>query len=399
MLHENGGKSTYSVSLGILTNRLTTTDQLPIVNHKPRASGNTFKSIITPSSDGPSQSFNLSMTEENNGNNYLYKGSQQTSEGAILIYDGRNGSFTLDKIDTEFRFNLCRTPTNDDAASLARQYPQLDTGLQTHEDGEDDLFDDIPEDHDPDSEPPDPSNPYNYRHFLRSNQAGRSPSPEPSHLESPMPNHNLSASPGPAKSSSVRSSYASKPPRRRSHPKPRHLTPNPREEADADNEESEADDVLTIDMGDVASTHNKPWRSVLGNLNEGGRASGPISLRSAASSMSPSLRGDSDIEDSKRSNADVEEIEFDDGGVNAEDNSADFEAVATPGAGLDDEEEEEDPFAAQLEDQLIAEAMSEAEHEEQGAVGVNGGGRSETAVGGVAEQRPVEESSEESEEE
>lgn len=44
-------------------------------------------------------------------------------------------------------------------------------------------------------------------------------------------------------------------------------------------------DELVIDMGDAKE---KPWRSALGVLNERG-GSGPISLRSAASSMSPDV--------------------------------------------------------------------------------------------------------------
>ena len=364
-----------------------------IVNHRPKSNGSSIKSIITPSSAGIGHGYKLSMTEENNGNQYLYNGSQQPSGVAAIIYDAAKGSFTLDRIDTEFRFNLCSTPTNEDAAGLANQYPQLDTGLQEHDDGEDDLFDEHAEGHDPDDEAPDPNNPYDYRHFLKSNRAGHSPSPEPSHLESPMPNHNADSSRNLKASSSARPSYPSKPMRRRSHPKPRHLSPNPREEADADNEESEADDVLTIDMGDSATMNSKPWRSVLGNLNEGGRSSGPISLRSAASSMSPSLRGDSDVEDDQRSNADVEEIDLGDDALDVESQGEDGEQAITPGAASD---EDEDPFAAQLEHQLIAEAMSEAEQEEQGGVRINGDYGQEN---GVVQHNAVEESSEESEEE
>ena len=73
----------------------------------------------------------------------------------------------------------------------------------------------------------------------------------------------------------------------------------------------------------------RPWRNVLAGLNEGRR--GPISLRSAASSMSPSLRGNSDGEEERKANGvkgnededededadengDVEEIDLGDGG-------------------------------------------------------------------------------------
>lgn len=83
---------------------------------------------------------------------------------------------------------------------------------------------------------------------------------------------------------------------------------------------------------------------MLGALNEGGRSSGPISLRSAASSMSPSLRGDSDDDEEEereeaRSNVDVEEIDLGDGHVSEESEEGGEEEVygdmdvETPGEG------------------------------------------------------------------
>jgi len=315
-----------------------------------------------------------------------------------LIYDSVNGSLTLDKIDSEFSFNLRSTPTNNDTASLATLYPQLDTGLQEAEEGDEDgLFDENGESQDPNTEEPDPNNPYDYRHFLKSARPGQSPSPEPSFHGSPIPNDNISSSP--IITNPTRLPQPPKPGRRRSHNRPRHLSPNPREEADADNEESEADDVLTIDMGDSATTNARPWRSALGVLNEGGRRSGPISLRSAASSMSPSLRGDSDIEADQRSNADVEEIDLGDGRIDVETQGAVGEDVETPGIASEDDEDAFDPFAAELEQGLIAEAMSEAEQEENGGVRINEDYAQANGVNGEVERRVIEESSEESEEE
>lgn len=314
-----------------------------------------------------------------------------------MIYDPVDGSLKLDKIDTEFNFNLHSTPTQKDAASLTTQYPQLDTGVEDAEEVEDDgLSDGNGQSQDPDSEEPDPNNPYDYRHFLRFARQGLSPSPEPSMHGSPMPNNHSTSSP--MITSSSRPAQPPKPSKRRSHPKPRHLSPNPREEADADNEESEADDVLTIDMGDSVTTNARPWRSALNMLNEGGRRSGPISLRSAASSMSPSLRGDSDNEADKRSNADVEEIDLGDGGAEDEDHEP-VGDVETPGVASEDDDDAFDPFAAELEQGLIAEAMSEAEQEENGGVRLNDGYAQSNGVHETAQQRVVEESSEESEEE
>ncbi|KAL2059557.1 hypothetical protein ABVK25_000850 [Lepraria finkii] len=290
------------------------------LNYRPKVPTFLTKSTITPSL-GSSQSYNLSLTNTTKNESFHYKGTQQPSTSTALVYDQATQSFTLFKIDTEFRFNLTSTSSNKDAASLATQYPQLDTTLAGSNHEEDDLFSEKAEDQDPDTQPSDPNNPYDYRHFLNRARAAHSPSPAPSQLSSPIPHHNLN-SPALTASSAIHPSRPAKPRYRSSHSRPRHLSPNPREEvADADNEASD-NDVLTIDMGD-SITNTRPWRSVLGALNEGGRSSGPISLRSAASSMSPSLRGDSDDDEEEereeaRSNVDVEEIDLGDGHVSEE---------------------------------------------------------------------------------
>jgi len=346
-----------------------------------------------PSSQN-SNRYNLVLMNKANNEDYVYAGTQQPSSSLALVYDPNNQSFTLDKVDTDFRFNLQSTPSNKDAASLAARYEHLDTGLfQQPDNEEDDLFDENAADHDPDTQSPDPNNPYDYRHFLHRARAGHSPSPAPSSVSTPIPNHNLS-SPLLTGSSRTRPPRPSKP-KNRDHPRPRHLSPIPREEADADNEASD-NDVLTIDMGDeIPNSRSKPWRHVLSKLNEGGMRSGPISLRSAASSMSPSLRGDSDNEkegeeeeeeedEESKSNADVEEIDLGDGGVDFVNHGAAGGEVETPGNGWDDD-------SGDLEAEFEQALMSEAEQDRRNGE-VNG-------VSGTVPDRVVEESSEESEEE
>ncbi len=359
------------------------------VNHRPNLLDSSIKSTIKPTSQNLNI-YTLALTNKANNEGYIYTGAQHPSSSLALVYDPNTQSFTLDRLDTDFRFNLQSTPSNKDTASLAARHEQLDTGIsQSVNNNEDDLFDENAADHDPDTDPPDPNNPYDYRHFLNRARAGHSPSPAPSSVSTPVPNHNQSL-PNLAGSSQIR------PPRplkakNRDNPRPRHLSPNPREEADADNEASD-NDVLTIDMGDeVRNSRNKPWRHVFSKLNEGGMRSGPISLRSAASSMSPSLRGDSDKgEDSEedeegKSNADVEEIDLGDGGVNVVSNDAAGEEVETPGNGWDDD-------SGDLEAEFEQALMSEAEQDRRNGEMVNG-------VSETAPQRAVEESSEESEEE
>ena len=180
---------------------------------------------------------------------------------------------------------------------------------------------------------------------------------------------------------------------------------------------------------------------MLGALNEG-RRNGPISLRSAASSMSPSVRGDSEEEEQgqqegqqqeeeeeeekeeakeeeeeeeeeeevvvvggrgteeekekekeeeegAKSDADVEEIDLGDPQVGLVEGAGEVE---TPGAGWADEDSGD--LEAEFEQALMSEA--EQERREEGRVaeidGIKGGNE-------ILPPRAVEESSEESEEE
>lgn len=365
--------------------------RIDIVNHRPKLPDSSIKSVIKPSTRGKANSYTLALTNKATSEDYIYSGTQQSSSVFALVYDPDTQSFSLDRIDADFRFNLKATPSNKDTASLVARYEQLDTGVSQQPDNEADLFDESAADVDPDTEPPDPNNPYDYRHFLNRARTGHSPSPAPSLVSTPMPNHTLS-SPVLTSSSYTRPPRPSKP-KSRDHARPRHLSPNPREEADADNEASD-NDVLTIDMGDpVLNSQSKPWRHVLSKLNEGGMRSGPISLRSAASSISASLNNsdeeEEDDEDEGRSNADVEEIDLGDTGVAFVSQSAVGEEVETPGNGWGDD-------SGDLEAEFEQALMSEAEQDQRNA---DLNGDLTNRFHGTAPQTVMEESSEESEEE
>ena len=358
-----------------------------VVNHKPKLSTSSTRSSITPSSQGHGNDYNLSLTNKENGDMYLYNGAQQPSEAVALMFDPNSQSFTLDNIDTSFRFNLRSTPSNKDPASLAAQYPQLETGLPVPEDIEDDLFDEGSGNDEDLNREADPNNPYDYRHFLKPVHHRLSPTPEPS----PMPNHNLNSSP-------ILTDHRPRPskPKHRSKPpsRSRHLSPNAREEADADNEDSENDDPLEI-IDDSKPTNERPSRRFLAGLNEGFRGgSEPRSLRSVASSMSPSVRGDASDDENgdSKSNADVEEIDLGDGTLEFESGGAAEQEVETPGNGWDDEDEG-DLLEKELEQELERQADQDA-----GDKRVNGA-NSANGVNGTYINRVVEESSEESEEE
>lgn len=202
----------------------------------------------------------------------------------------------LDKLDTQFEFNLQSTPTNKDASSLAQKHPHLnpeppnpdlDIGGEAAASG-DPESDDIG----------DPTNPYDYRHFLHEAPNRRSPSPSPRlHARSP-----------PAQRPSTTSSPATRPIRPKPRPRPqqkRAASPPAREEADADNEDS-SDGDLIIEM---EPSDTKRRNRFMGAFDRDITSTGPISLRSAASSMSPAVRiargddgGEADVD------VDVEEL-------------------------------------------------------------------------------------------
>ncbi len=358
------------------------------VNHRPKLPSSSTSSIITPSSQGTDHGYDLSLTNKDNGDIYLYNGAQQPSEAVALIYDPSTQAFTLDKIDTSFRFNLRNTPSNKNAASLATQHTQLENGLPAPENVEDDLFDEGSTNGAEDlTREADPDNPYDYRHFLKPGRQRLSPTPEPS----PMPNHNTKSSPiltsHPPRTSKLK--HRSKAPSRS-----RHVSPNPREEADADNEDSENDDPLEI-IDDSKPKNDRPSRRFLAGLNEGLRGgSEPRSLRSVASSMSPSVRGDTSDEENgdRKSNADVEEIDLGDGTLDLESHGPAEPEAETPGNGWDDEDEV-DLLEKELEQELERQADQDA-----GGLRVNGVNGANGA-NGTYTNRVVEESSEESEEE
>ena len=232
---------------------------------------------IRPSSKA--QAYKLSIKIDGDGGEYKYTGSQRPTDDCVLIYDPNTGTLSLDKLETELTFNLQSTPTNPNSRSLEQQYPHISDGNPAQDlDTDDTLFAD-----DAESEAGDPNNPYDYRHFLNTAKLQRTVSPEPRsyHVSSPVPRPSIETSPSqrPLQSSSKLK------PRPRPQAK-RPASPPAREEADADNEDSD-DGGLIIEMEPET---NKRHNRFMGAFDRDAGSTGPISLRSAASSMSPAAR-------------------------------------------------------------------------------------------------------------
>jgi len=268
---------------------------------------------------------------------------------------------TLDKLDTQFEFNLQSTPTNKDTQSLAQKYSHLNP---EQPDADLEISGDTAASGPPEGDDTgDPANPYDYRHFLHEAHARRTPSP------SPRPHAGSSPAPRP----STTSSPATRPIRPAARPKPRPrppqkraASPPPREEADADNEDSDNDLIIEMEPSDT-----KRRNRFMGAFDRDITTTGPISLRSAASSMSPAAR----IARGDAGDADVEELRLP--------SPRRSPPVRTP--------------QQEAEDEADLEAELEMALEEEQADGEEGGGGVGVA-NGTAGARP-EESSSESEEE
>lgn len=232
---------------------------------------------IKPSSKA--QAYKLSIEIDGDGGEYTYSGSQRPTDDCVLIYDPNTGTLSLDRLETELTFNLQSTPINPNSRSLEQQYPHIsDCNPSQDLDTDDTLFAD-----DAVSEAGDPNNPYDYRHFLHAAKLRRSASPElrSYQVSSPLPRPSIETSPS---QRPLQSSNKLKP-RPRPQPK-RPASPPAREEADADNEESD-DGGLIIEMEPET---NKRQNRFMGAFDRDAGSTGPISLRSAASSMSPAAR-------------------------------------------------------------------------------------------------------------
>ena len=262
---------------------------------------------------------------------FTYEGGQEPSTSLALIFDSEKTAFVLDKINTDCQFNLRTTPTEDDSAKVIARYPQIGSEQNSKDtpkgsgngDDEDAEFDTLP---------PDPDNPFDYRHSLNRT----SPPPPQASLNSPRPHHALHSSPLLKTTSPIQR------PRSRAAPekpvKSRKRRDPPRNRKTIIHKDEHDPNELVIDMGDSEPNPSKSWhRSMLGDmLNERGRSGDrkPMSMRSVASSMSPSVRAESDEERNDKPNDDVEEIDL---GESRLRDVADADDGAAEGNGWDDE--------------------------------------------------------------
>ncbi|KAL8995224.1 MAG: hypothetical protein Q9169_004988 [Polycauliona sp. 2 TL-2023] len=260
-------------------------------NYKPPTRPNQ-KTRIQQLSKRPSRS-HVDLTIKNRAEDgaYKYAGGQQASGACALIYNPSTRDIVLEKLDVDFTFNLQTSPSNNDRNEVTSQYPQLNISLSDNEseNGNSDSGTNGVE-----ATEPDLNNPYDYRHFLkrRRTSSPEAPSSRPSFSPTVPPN---------------RISRTSIKPKPRPRPMQRSKRPTaPSEKAKQEGEESD-DGGLTIEMGDDPRPRRFGNGAVVFNHD---KRNGPISLRSAASSMSPaSMKHDSGNEDMDN-DRDVEHLQL-----------------------------------------------------------------------------------------
>ncbi|KAL8784023.1 MAG: hypothetical protein Q9213_004211 [Squamulea squamosa] len=318
---------------------------------------------IKPSRHLSESRVDLTIKNQEGDGEYNYKGAQHDSGACALIYNASANAFVLEKINVDITFNLQTSPFKKDRNEVTSQYPQLDTGVSDVESDNGTQIEPSSKGSDPAE--PDMGNPYDYRHFLKRR---RTSSPE---AQQPRPNASPTVPPR-------RLSRTGTKPKPRPRPVQRPKRPPPSEEAKQNSDDSD-DGGLTIEMGDDPKPRRFGNGAVVFNHD---RSKGPISLRSAASSMSPaSIRHDSGNEDVE-SDKDVDHLQ-----LPSPAGRSNVYAVDEEEADNDDDDYDD------VVDDLIEAMESQEEEEEQEA----------DSVARVVESQPirrtVEESSSESEEE
>jgi len=129
-------------------------------NHKP-ALRDREQAVCSIRSTGKKDASELSL--QDGGKEYEYAGdSTRTEHRYVLILqgEGETREAVLEQLDWSHAFNLTSTSTVKDAGKLEERYPHLNPELDA----------DAPGLNDKDSTaeaPPDPANPFDYRHFLK----------------------------------------------------------------------------------------------------------------------------------------------------------------------------------------------------------------------------------------
>ncbi|KAK8245245.1 hypothetical protein HDK77DRAFT_473794 [Phyllosticta capitalensis] len=148
-------------------------------NHKPRQTAPRRTTRIKPVGENVTLAIE-DRDEQGNRSRYEYKGQRkELKKTYVLVLDPNSNSCTLERLDDAYAFNLTSTPLESDSEKLKQQYPHIKLREEredaTEESLEDDgLFDEASETQSiagssagaSDFEEPEENNPYDFRRFL-----------------------------------------------------------------------------------------------------------------------------------------------------------------------------------------------------------------------------------------
>lgn len=185
--------NTYNVRLGasITKDGESTRYRNVRYNHKPRsAQGATVTSKLLPGKQANAST--LLVKDEDK--EWRYTGRHTEGEDMyVLVLSGEgNKEVVLEKLESSHAVNLTQAPDDNDEGSLAKKYPYLTDNESDNDD--DGTFGD---EGDAEDTPPDASNPFDFRHFLKSveeAQQREEPPPQPNRSTAGTPLHKAAIS-------------------------------------------------------------------------------------------------------------------------------------------------------------------------------------------------------------
>jgi len=370
-------------------------------NYKPQAAqGATVASKILPGKQ-PNASI-LSLTDGDK--EWKYRGQHKEDEDMyVLVLSGEGKKeVVLERLNSSDAVNLTRTPEDNDEESLARKHPHL-----TEEESDNDTDDILGDEGNAEDATPDASNPFDFRHFLKaveeeSKRKEATPQPTRSTIGTPM---HSTATPvaRPAKPTPAKATTASAALKKRKTPSATATKPNPKRvkagedppvaktptpsaaskaaestvpkvrldrkasihhakapKPPAEEPDYEDDGELILEGSTADTKHNSSHLSAMSLAISGAfgnRGSGPISLRSAASS--PGVNSPQEDGSNAQGKQEGEEFDFG-GGSSPAGEQYEFEFV--------DDDGDEDDAAEGHNDEDEAPSTSQAEQSRQPVV-------------------------------
>ena len=154
-------KDTYPIRLGPSITRPKEAKSFSSVryNHIPKSkSSKSLQCSIRPSKNSKHEELVL----EDGSDEYVYAGKNLGNKDKYVLLCRKNGDTTelvLERVSSVREFNLTKTPSEENANKLANRYPQLKAEEETK--------DDLSGGHEDVEEPADPSNPWDYRNYLK----------------------------------------------------------------------------------------------------------------------------------------------------------------------------------------------------------------------------------------